>query len=85
VNTATGTLYYIPLSGQSMSSADVEFPVVQSLVDVAGTYASPAHNITFTGITFTGTSWLGPAVIRVTPISRPAPTCRAPGPGQATR
>ncbi len=61
VNTATGTLYYIPLSGQSMSTADVEFPVVQSLVDVAGTYASPAHNITFSGITFSGTSWLGPS------------------------
>ena len=44
-----------------MSSADVEFPVVQSLVDVGGTYASPAHNITFSGITFTGTSWLGPS------------------------
>jgi Ricin-type beta-trefoil lectin domain len=61
VNTSTGTLYYIPLSSQSMSTADVEFPVVQSLVDVGGTYASPAHNITFSGITFTGTSWLGPS------------------------
>jgi hypothetical protein len=61
VNTSTGTLYYIPLAGQSMSTADVEFPVLQSLVDVGGSYASPAHNITFSGITFTGTSWLGPS------------------------
>jgi hypothetical protein len=60
VNTGTGTLYYIPRSGQTMSSADVEFPVVQSLVDVGGTYDSPAHDLAFSGITFSGTSWLGP-------------------------
>jgi hypothetical protein len=61
VNTGTGTLYYIPRPGQSMSGADVELPVVQSLVDVGGTYDSPAHDISFSGITFSGTSWLGPS------------------------
>ncbi|GLY92605.1 hypothetical protein Airi02_105330 [Actinoallomurus iriomotensis] len=61
LNTATGTLYYIPRSGQSMSSADVELPLLQSLLDVGGTYDSPAHDLAFTGITFTGTSWLGPS------------------------
>ncbi|WFE39335.1 ricin-type beta-trefoil lectin domain protein [Micromonospora sp. WMMD998] len=61
VNTGTGTLYYIPRSGQNMANVDVEFPVVQSLVQVGGSYASPAHHIAFSGITFTGTSWLGPS------------------------
>ncbi|WP_285622322.1 RICIN domain-containing protein [Actinoallomurus iriomotensis] len=61
LNTTTGTLYYIPRSGQSMSSADVELPLLQSLLDVGGTYDSPAHDLAFTGITFTGTSWLGPS------------------------
>jgi len=61
VNPGTGILSYIPLSGQSMSSADVELPVLQSLVDIGGTYDSPAHNISFTGVTFSGTSWLGPS------------------------
>ncbi|MFC0568607.1 ricin-type beta-trefoil lectin domain protein [Plantactinospora siamensis] len=61
VNTGTGTLYYIPRSGENMSSVDVEFPLVQSLVDVGGTYDAPAHHIAFSGITFTGTSWLGPS------------------------
>jgi hypothetical protein len=62
-NTATGSLYYIPLAGQNMSSGNVsvELPVLQSLVDVGGTYDAPARNITFGGITFTGTSWLGPS------------------------
>ncbi|MEU7476866.1 RICIN domain-containing protein [Lentzea sp. NPDC042327] len=61
LNTGTGTLYYIPLSGQSMSSTSVELPALQSLVNVGGTYDAPARNITFAGITFTGTSWLGPS------------------------
>ena len=61
VDTGTGTLYYIPRSGQNMSTVDVEFPVTQSLVTVGGSYASPAHHIAFSGLTFTGTSWLGPS------------------------
>ena len=32
LNTGTGTLYYIPLAGQNMSSVSVELPVLQSLV-----------------------------------------------------
>jgi hypothetical protein len=61
LNQGTGALYYIPLAGQSMSSASVELPTLQSLVNVGGTYDAPAHHVTFTGITFTGTSWLGPS------------------------
>ncbi len=61
INPGTGALYYIPLSGQNMSTVSVELPVNQSLVNVGGTYDAPAHDITFTGITFTGTSWLGPS------------------------
>ena len=59
LNTSTGTLYYIPLSGQNMSSVSVELPVLQSLVHVGGTYDAPAHHLSFSGITFSGTSWLG--------------------------
>jgi hypothetical protein len=60
LNRGSGALYYMPLSGQSMSSAKVELPTLQSLVNVGGTYDAPAHHLTFTGITFTGTSWLAP-------------------------
>ncbi|MEV4539601.1 ricin-type beta-trefoil lectin domain protein [Asanoa sp. NPDC049518] len=55
----TGALSYIPLSGQNMSSVSVELPTLQSLVAVGGSYDAPAHHLTFSGITFTGTSWLG--------------------------
>lgn len=44
-----------------MSNVNVELPVLQSLVNVGGTYDAPARDITFGGITFTGTSWLGPS------------------------
>ncbi|WP_308250199.1 lectin [Sphaerisporangium fuscum] len=60
IKPGTGILYYIPAAGQSMGDISVELPVLQSLVDVGGTYDAPAHNIGFSGITFTGTSWLGP-------------------------
>ncbi|MDX8142415.1 RICIN domain-containing protein [Lentzea sp. BCCO 10_0061] len=61
VNPGAGALYYIPLAGQNMSNVNVELPVLQSLVNVGGTYDAPARDITFGGITFTGTSWLGPS------------------------
>ena len=60
LDTATGTLYYKPLSGQDMSTADVEVPKLQSLISVGGTYSSPATHIAFSGLQFSGTSWLDP-------------------------
>ncbi|RAO31564.1 Beta-glucuronidase [Micromonospora saelicesensis] len=61
LNPSNGQLNYIPLAGQNMSSVSVELPQLQSLVNVGGTYDAPAHHISFSGITFTGTSWLGPS------------------------
>ncbi|WP_433538476.1 RICIN domain-containing protein [Micromonospora sp. CA-249363] len=61
LNPGNGQLNYIPLSGQNMNSVSVELPQLQSLVNVGGTYDAPAHHISFSGITFTGTSWLGPS------------------------
>ncbi|WP_090933754.1 RICIN domain-containing protein [Nonomuraea jiangxiensis] len=61
LDSATGALSYIPLAGQNMGNVSVELLVLQSLVQVGGTYDAPAHHITFSGITFTGTSWLGPS------------------------
>ncbi|WP_105967788.1 DUF1349 domain-containing protein [Streptomyces geranii] len=60
LDTTTGTLYYKPLSGQDMSTADVEVPKLESLINVGGTYASPATHIAFSGLQFSGTSWLDP-------------------------
>jgi hypothetical protein len=40
LDSGAGYLYYIPLSGQNMATADVELPQLQELVDLSGT---PGH------------------------------------------
>ena len=94
-DTTAGALYYIPLSGQDMSTVNVELPQLQLLLAVGGAcpagtptggadcvspstagsptvavpyaapaggdpYAQPAHDLTFSGLTFSYTSWLEP-------------------------
>ncbi|MEU5340741.1 MULTISPECIES: right-handed parallel beta-helix repeat-containing protein [unclassified Streptomyces] len=61
LNTRTGTLYYKPLPGQNMSTADVEMPRLESLLSIGGTYQAPATHITFSGLQFSHTSWLQPS------------------------
>lgn len=57
LDSGAGYLYYIPLPGQSMATADVELPTAQTLLDVAGT---PGHlapvGYDAAGATYTG-SW----------------------------
>jgi len=53
-----GTLYYYPRSGENMATADVEVPVVEKLIDIAGTSTSNrVKNLTFQGITFENTDY----------------------------
>ncbi len=40
LDSSAGYLYYIPLSGQNIATADVELPTVANLLDIAGT---PGH------------------------------------------
>src|ERR1017187_2724944 len=55
---STGTLYYYPRTGEDMSTADVEAPVAETLIDIAGTSnTSRVKNITFQGITFANTDY----------------------------
>ncbi|TDD72669.1 right-handed parallel beta-helix repeat-containing protein [Jiangella aurantiaca] len=61
LDTAAGVLYYKPLDGQDLSSATVELPRLETLVEVGGTYDEPVRNLRFEGITFTGTTWLHPS------------------------
>jgi len=53
-----GTLYYYPRSGEDMSTVDVEAPVTEKLLDIAGTSnTNRVKNLTFQGITFANTDY----------------------------
>ncbi|RCX14837.1 dockerin type I repeat protein [Anaerobacterium chartisolvens] len=57
-NKTTKTLYYYPRSGENMATANVEAPVVEKLIDIAGTSTTNrVKNITFQGITFANTDY----------------------------
>ncbi|MBN1171832.1 MAG: right-handed parallel beta-helix repeat-containing protein, partial [Micromonosporaceae bacterium] len=54
----TGTLYYYPRAGEDMNTADVEAPVAEKLIDIAGTSNTDrVRNLTFQGITFANTDY----------------------------
>ena len=60
---AADTVYYIPKPGENMETARVVAPVVDKLLEVAGTLDRPVENIHFEGITFAHAGWLGPSKI----------------------
>jgi hypothetical protein len=53
-------VYYVPRPGEDLAKADVELPVLESLIEVRGTAANPAHNIVFSGLQFSYATWLAP-------------------------
>lgn len=61
VDPDAGKLYYKPADGVNPQDLDIELPRVETLVSVGGTYDAPVSHLEFSGLTFTGTSWLGPS------------------------
>ncbi|GAA1941561.1 RICIN domain-containing protein [Kitasatospora viridis] len=58
---SAGQLYYKAPAGWNPSAHDVELPLTTSLLNIGGSYSSPAHNIQFQGISFQDTTWLAPS------------------------
>lgn len=58
---SAGKLYYKPAAGVDPNSLSIELPRTEALVSVGGTLDAPTQNLTFRGLTFTGTSWLEPS------------------------
>jgi len=57
LDSGAGYLYYIPLSGQNMATADVELPELQELVDLSGTPGHLAPQLyNASGVSYAG-SW----------------------------
>ncbi|HEY1537470.1 MAG TPA: right-handed parallel beta-helix repeat-containing protein [Polyangiaceae bacterium] len=61
LDVGSSKFYYIPLAGQTITSLDVEAPVLEALVSGGGTAANPLHNVVFHGIQFSYATWLGPS------------------------
>jgi hypothetical protein len=61
LNSPAGQLYYKAASGQNPSSLDIELPKTQTLLQVSGSYNSPVSGLSFSNMTFTGATWLGPS------------------------
>jgi hypothetical protein len=61
IDPSAGRLYYRAAEGVNPNALGVELPRLESVLQVSGTYDAPARNLTFQGLTFTGTSWLHPS------------------------
>lgn len=58
---AQGKLYLRPPAGVDITTADVELPRLPVLVSVSGTLNDPVQDLSFIGIRFSYSSWLGPS------------------------
>jgi len=65
LDSAAGKVYYKPLNGENMATAETYLGILETLVAVGGEagYASPAHDISFSGIDFAHTTWNAPTEI----------------------
>ena len=59
---ATGTLYYLPLPGQSIDKIAAVAPVLTHLLELRGDVSQQKFvaNVTFRGVTFAHTEWMHP-------------------------
>jgi len=56
-----GRIYYLPRPGESLGTADVEAPLLETLLSGSGTTTSLLHDVTFSGIQFSYATWLLPS------------------------
>ncbi|HZY63149.1 MAG TPA: right-handed parallel beta-helix repeat-containing protein [Edaphobacter sp.] len=60
LDTDASRIYYVPRPGEDLNTADVELPIMPSLLTLTGSPEAPVHDIRFEGIEFTHTTWLQP-------------------------
>jgi hypothetical protein len=53
------TLYYVPRTGEDLAKADVEAPVLETLIAAEGTATAPVHDVQFQNLQFSYAGWLG--------------------------
>jgi hypothetical protein len=57
---SAGKLYYRAVAGEHPSGESFVLPHLESLVQIAGNYAHPVHDLSFAGIQFSYSTWLSP-------------------------
>ena len=62
LDTQQQKLYYMPLSGEDMQTAEVIAPALETLLMVEGTPDEPVKDVTLEGITFEHSTWLRPSM-----------------------
>lgn len=61
IDPQAGRAYYKAPAGWNPAAHDIELPRLSSLLQIGGSYSSPAHDLAFQGIGFQHTTWLGPS------------------------
>ncbi|GGD93785.1 discoidin domain-containing protein [Paenibacillus nasutitermitis] len=62
INNSTNELFYMPREGESMASAWVQAPNLQTVMRLQGSSLNnPIHNVQFQGIRFEGSTYTGPS------------------------
>jgi Concanavalin A-like lectin/glucanases superfamily/Chitobiase/beta-hexosaminidase C-terminal domain/Right handed beta helix region len=61
LNTDSGELFYMPRSGEDVTTAGAVVPRLEQLVTIAGSLSSPVRNIQFHNLTFAYSTWLRPS------------------------
>jgi hypothetical protein len=60
LNPAAGKLYYRAAAGENPNQESFVLPALESLVQIAGSYARPVHDLSFSGLQFSYSTWLSP-------------------------
>ena len=68
LDTKEQKLYYMPLPGEDMRTAEVEAPALETLLKVEGTPDNPVSYVTFRGITFRHATWMRPSTMGHAPL-----------------
>ncbi|SFC14908.1 protein of unknown function [Parapedobacter composti] len=63
-----GKLYYWPREGENMTTAEVIYPVLETLLILQGSADRPVRDVRFEGITFRYSTWLRPSAFGHVPL-----------------
>ncbi len=58
IDSAAGTIYYVPRSNETMTTATVIAPNLQTLLSVNGTSSTPVHDLQISGLSFEYAGWV---------------------------